>query len=58
MKIFEFKSGTKVMVDEHKLVIERTGGKSAVKGLFQGRTMGQMTFTVIGWMNGQCILII
>jgi hypothetical protein len=43
MKTFEFKSGTKVMVDENKLVIERTGGKSAVKGLFQGRTMGQMT---------------
>jgi hypothetical protein len=36
MKTFEFKSGTKVMVDENKLVIERTGGKSAVKGLFQG----------------------
>ncbi|CAG9610730.1 hypothetical protein [Pseudoneobacillus rhizosphaerae] len=43
MKTFELKSGTKVMIDESKLVIERTGGKSAVKGLFAGRTMGQMT---------------
>lgn len=43
MKIFELKSGTKVMIDESKIVIERTGGKSAVKGLFTGRTMGQMT---------------
>jgi hypothetical protein len=43
MKTFELKSGTKIMIDESKLVIERTGGKSAVKGLFAGRTMGQMT---------------
>ena len=43
MKTFDFKSGTKVMVDEHRLVIERTGGKSAMKGLFAGRAMGQMT---------------
>lgn len=43
MKTFELNSGTKVMVDEHKIVIERTGSKSAVKGLFQGRAMGQMT---------------
>jgi hypothetical protein len=43
MKTFDLKSGTKVMVDEHKVVIERTGGKSAMKGLFAGRAMGQMT---------------
>ncbi|WP_462411702.1 hypothetical protein [Neobacillus sp. Marseille-QA0830] len=43
MKIFELKSGTKVLVDETKIVIERTGGKSAVKGLPAGRTMDQMT---------------
>ncbi|WP_342431570.1 hypothetical protein [Neobacillus sp. FSL H8-0543] len=43
MKTFDLNSGTKVMIDESKIVIERTGGKSAVKGLFAGRTMGQMT---------------
>lgn len=43
MKTFELKSGTKVMVDEHQIIIERTGGKSAVKGLFAGRTMGKMS---------------
>ena len=43
MNTFDFKSGTKVMVDEDRIVIERTGGKSAMKGLFAGRAMGQMT---------------
>lgn len=43
MKTFDLKSGTSVMMDENRIVIERTGGKSAVKGLFAGRTMGQMT---------------
>lgn len=43
MKEFDFKSGTKVLADENRVVIERTGGKSAIKGLLQGRTMGQMT---------------
>ncbi|MGJ7923292.1 hypothetical protein [Neobacillus sp. LXY-4] len=43
MKTFDLKSGTKVMIDETKIVIERTGGKSAMKGLFAGRPMGQMT---------------
>jgi hypothetical protein len=43
MKTFDLKSGTTVMIDESKIVIERTGGKSAVKGLFAGRTMGQMS---------------
>ncbi|WP_338449592.1 hypothetical protein R4Z09_26020 [Niallia oryzisoli] len=43
MKTFELKSGTKVMVDENRIIIERTGGKSAMKGLLTGRTMGQMS---------------
>jgi hypothetical protein len=43
MKTFELKSGTTVMIDESKIVIERTGGKSAIKGLLAGRTMGQMS---------------
>jgi hypothetical protein len=43
LKTFELKSGTTVMVDESKIVIERTSGKSAMKGLFGGRAMGQMT---------------
>jgi hypothetical protein len=43
MKTFELKSGTKVMIDESKIVIERTSGKSAVKGLFAGRAMGHMS---------------
>ncbi|WP_102346121.1 hypothetical protein [Bacillus sp. Marseille-P3661] len=43
MKTFELKSGTNVIIDENKIVIDRTGGKSAVKGLFAGRTMGLMT---------------
>jgi hypothetical protein len=43
MKTFDLKSGTVVMVDENQIVIERAGGKSAMKGLFAGRAMGQMT---------------
>ncbi|MEH7246910.1 hypothetical protein V7114_09035 [Neobacillus niacini] len=43
MKTFDLKSGTIVMVDETQIVIERSGGKSAMKGLFAGRAMGQMT---------------
>jgi len=43
MKEFNLKSGTKLMIDEDRIVIERTGGKSAMKGLFAGRAMGQMT---------------
>jgi hypothetical protein len=43
MKTFDLKSGTIVMVDENQIVIERSGGKSAMKGLFAGRAMGQMT---------------
>ncbi|MFJ8069899.1 hypothetical protein ACIQZD_13235 [Peribacillus sp. NPDC096447] len=43
MKTFDLKSGTKVIIDESRIVIERTSGKSAMKGLFAGRAMGQMT---------------
>ncbi len=43
MKQFDLKSGTRVLVDESKIIIERTSGKSAMKGLFAGRAMGQMT---------------
>jgi hypothetical protein len=43
LKTFDLKSGTIVMVDETQIVIERSGGKSAMKGLFAGRAMGQMT---------------
>jgi hypothetical protein len=43
MKTFELNSGTKVMVNDVQILIERKGGKSAVKGLFAGRAMGQMT---------------
>jgi hypothetical protein len=43
LKTFDLKSGTIVMVDENQIVIERSGGKSAMKGLFAGRAMGQMT---------------
>lgn len=42
MKTFEFKSGTTVIIDEDKVIIERIGGKSAAKSLFSGRTMGKM----------------
>ena len=41
MKTFDLKSGTKVIIDESRIVIERTGGKSAMKDLFAGRAMGQ-----------------
>jgi hypothetical protein len=40
---FDLKSGTKVTIDENRIAIERTVGKSAVKGLFAGRIIGQMT---------------
>ena len=43
MKTFDLKSGTRVVIDESRIVIERTGGKSAMKGLLAGRAMGQMT---------------
>lgn len=36
MKTFDLKSGTVVLVDENQIVIERSGGKSAMKGLFAG----------------------
>ncbi|MCK2000777.1 hypothetical protein MZM54_05165 [[Brevibacterium] frigoritolerans] len=43
MKTFDLKSGTTVIIEEGRIVIERKGGKSAMKGLFAGRVMGQMT---------------
>ena len=43
MKIFNLKSGTVVEITDTKINILRTDGKSALKGLFAGRTMGQMT---------------
>ena len=43
MKKFNLKSGTVVEITDTKLNILRTDGKSALKGLFAGRTMGQMT---------------
>ena len=42
MKEFNLKSGTKVTVEDTKISIERSDGKSAMKGLFAGRTMGNM----------------
>lgn len=43
MKSFNLKSGTIVNIDDTKINILRTDGKSALKGLFAGRTMGEMT---------------
>ena len=42
MKEFNLRSGTTVIVEENKVSILRNNGKSAVKGLFAGRAMGQM----------------
>lgn len=42
MKEFNLKSGTTVIVDDRRISIIRNSGKSAVKGLFAGRTMGEM----------------
>lgn len=39
---FNLKSGTTVLIDESKVHILRNDGKSAIKGLLAGRTMGQM----------------
>ena len=43
MKIFNLKSGTVIEVNDTVLDIKRTDGKSALKGIFAGRTMGEMT---------------
>ncbi|MEG2251382.1 MAG: hypothetical protein RSA91_08060 [Bacilli bacterium] len=43
MKSFNLKSGTLVEITDTKIEIKRTDGKSALKGLFAGRTMGEMT---------------
>lgn len=40
---FNLKSGTTVIIDERKVHILRNDAKSAMKGLFAGRTMGQMS---------------
>ncbi|KKX99938.1 hypothetical protein VN21_16950 [Paraclostridium benzoelyticum] len=42
MKEFNLKSGTSVIVENTKITILRNDGKSAMKGLFVGRAMGQM----------------
>ncbi|SDY14280.1 hypothetical protein [Eubacterium barkeri] len=42
-KEFRFKSGTSVLIGDNILEINRTDAKSAAKGLFAGRAMGQMT---------------
>ena len=42
MKENNLKSGTNVIVENTKITILRNDGKSAMKGLFAGRTMGQM----------------
>lgn len=42
MKEFNLKSGTSVIVENTKITILRNDRKSAMKGLFAGRTMGQM----------------
>lgn len=42
MKEFKLKSGTNVVVENTKITILRNDAKSAMKGLFAGRTMGQM----------------
>lgn len=43
MKSFILKSGTVVNINETRINILRTDGKSALKGLLAGRTMGQMS---------------
>lgn len=43
MKEFSLKSGTIVEIRDKAIEIKRTDGKSAIKGLFAGRTMGEMT---------------
>lgn len=42
MKHFRLKSGTTVEITDTKIFIDRTDGKSAMKSLFAGRTMGSM----------------
>ena len=41
-KIFELKSGARIEINERTIKIIRLDGKSAMKSLFAGRTMGQM----------------
>ena len=42
MKEFNLKSGTNIIVDDTKISILRNDSKSAMKGQFAGRTLGQM----------------
>ena len=42
MKEFNLKSGKNIIVDDTKISILRNDSKSAMKGLFAERTMGQM----------------
>ena len=42
MREFKLKSGTNVIIEDTKISILRNDGKSTMKGLFAGRTMGQM----------------
>lgn len=46
MKEYNLKSGTNVSISDKLLIIERTSGKSAVKSLFAGRTMGNMVVKI------------
>lgn len=46
MKTFNLKSGTYLEITDAKINIIRTDGKSALKGLFAGRTMGQMIIKI------------
>ncbi len=45
-KVFSFKSGTEVRINERDMEIIREGGKSAAKALFMGRTSGRMTIAL------------
>lgn len=42
MKEFDLKSGTRIVIEETKISIIRNDAKSAMKGIFAGRTMGEM----------------
>ncbi|WP_373599453.1 hypothetical protein [Paraclostridium bifermentans] len=46
MTEFKLKSGTVVEINNSTIEIRRTDGKSAMKGLFAGRTMGEMTIKI------------
>lgn len=61
MNEFKLKSGTIVTINDSAIEILRTDGKSALKGLFAGRTMGEMTIklsAVTGLIQNADYLII